>query len=180
MAFGTFKPCPGCGSTRYRLVKDVCDDCKATLRVGRTVTQEEQTKAEAVKLYRLTKEWPSFYAPNGGDELRHAFEALARVVMRPVRSKKDPLDQDVEELPPTCDLVHYFSTNPEGSSVWTSSRRVAAAITKLDLAVRKALAACKELGEQDGSNLLLQIASGKISVNDLTEASIEAGRREKR
>lgn len=61
--------------------------------------------------------------------------------------------------------------------MWTGTARLGDAITVLDLQVRKALALSREIGEQDGSNLLLQIAQGKLSVNDLTEASIEAGRR---
>lgn len=181
MAFGTYKPCHGCGKEGYRATNEVCSDCKALLRVGQAVKQEDQEKAEVGKLFRLTEEWPSFYIPSGdptaGRALRRAFETLARSALKRVRSKVDPYTDGVEALPPTSDLCHYFSTYDPKATVWTGTARLGAALTELDLQVRKALALVKEIGEKDGSNLLLQIAQGNISVNDLTEASIEAGRR---
>ena len=181
MAFGTNKPCHGCGREGYRAVDEVCSECKALLRVGSAVKQEDQAKAETGKLFRLTEEWPSFYIPSedpqSGRALRKAFETLARATLKPLRSKRDPYTSEVESLPPTSELVHYFSTYDPKSTIWTGTGRLAAAITDLDLQVRKALELCKEIGEKDGSNLLRQIAQGKLSVNELTEASIEAGRR---
>jgi hypothetical protein len=180
MAFGTHKPCHGCGQEGYRAVDEVCSECKALLRVGRAVKQEDEAKAEARKLFRLTQEWPGFYIPSGdqaaGRNLRKAFEELARAALRPVRSRKDPYTEDVQSLPPTSDLCHYFSTHDPKATVWTGTARLAGAITDLDDQVRKALALSRQIGEQEGSNLLLQIAQGKLSVNDLTKASIEAGR----
>jgi hypothetical protein len=184
MAHGTFKPCPGCREEKgYRGVNDVCSDCQALLRLGRAVKQEDEAKAEAGKLFRLTEEWPSFYIPSGdpstGRKLRKAFEVLARASLKAVRSRKDPYTKDVESLPPTSNLCHYFSTHDPRATVWTGTARLAAAIVDLDDQVRKALALSREIGEQEGSNLLMQIAQGKLSVNDLTEASIEAGQRKR-
>lgn len=182
MAHGTFKPCPGCHEEKgYRGVNDVCSDCQSALRAGRAVKQEDQAKAEARKLFRLTEEWPSFYIPSGdpttGRKLRKAFEELARAAMKPVRSRKEPYTKDVQSLPPTSDLCHYFSTHDPRATVWTGTARLAGAIVDLDDQVRKALALSREIGEQDGSNFIMQIAKGKLSMNDLTEATIEAGRR---
>lgn len=182
MAFGTYKPCHGCGQKdRYRAVNEVCNDCKAALRAGRAVVQETETQAEKGLLFRLTQEWPGFYIPSGhaetGQNLRRAFEKLARAALRAVRSKKDPYSQGVESLPPTSDLCHYFSTHDPKATLWTGTRRVADAITELDLHVRKSLAIAREIGERDGSDFIMQIARGKLSINDLNEATIEAGRR---
>jgi hypothetical protein len=181
MAFGTRKPCHGCGQEVWRAATEVCDECKALLRAGRGVTQEDQVQASKGPLFRLTEEWPGFYIPSGepgdGRRLRKAFEVLARTALRAVRSKKQPYGEGVESLPPTGDLVHYFSTYDPKASLWTGTRRLADAIVELDIQVRKALELSRTIGEKDGSNLLMQIAQGKLSVNDLTDASIEAGRR---
>jgi hypothetical protein len=183
MAHGTFKPCHGCGEEGYRAVDEVCKKCRGLLRAARAIQQDEEAKAEAGKLYRLTHEWPAFYIPSNdpetGLQLRQAFERLAHSVLRPVRSKKDPYDPDVLELPPKGDLVNYFSTFDPKATVWTGTARTARALVNLDSQVRKALSLSREIGEQEGSNLLMQIAQGKISVNELTEASIEAGRHRK-
>jgi hypothetical protein len=185
MAHGTFKPCPGCKQEQgYRGTNDVCDDCQALLRVGRAVTQEQEAQAEKGVLFRLTEEWPTFYIPSGepetGAKLRRAFEKLARTGLRAARSKSDPYMKGVEPLPPTSDLCHYFSTYDPRASLWTGTRRLAEAITELDLQVRKALSRAREIGEEDGKNFIMQIAQGKLSMNDLTEATIEAGYRNRK
>lgn len=184
MAFGTYKPCHGCGQGhRYRAVSEVCGDCKAALRAGRAVTNEAQASDEKGVLFRLTKEWPSFYIPSSdpetGRKLREAFEKLARASLKAVRSKKDPYSQGVEALPPEGDTVRYFSTHDAKATLWTGPRRVAAAITELDLAVRKALMLSREIGEEEGSDLLRQIAGGKLSIGELNDLSVEAGRRKR-
>lgn len=176
----TKKPCHGCGQAAWRNVDEVCSDCKDILRVGRAVKLKSGVGVEKGKMFRLTKDWPTIYAPTGDPDttknLKKAFEELARASLKPVLSGKKPYDKDVAELPPSGGLVTYFSTFDEAATVWTGTKRVVDAISKLDLSLRKALLVVHKDGERKGSDLLMQLASGKISISELTEATIEAGR----
>jgi len=50
------------------------------------------------------------------------------------------------------------------------------ALEHLDACVREAIRQAYNAGKEDGSNLLMNIAEGKVSVRDLNKASIEEGR----
>jgi len=84
-------------------------------------------------------------------------------------------DSGVEPLPPASNSVHYSSWDA-GASLWTGSRRLADALTAMDTAIRAAILEAYHNGKEEGSDLLMQLAGGQVSVNDLTEAQIEAGR----
>ena len=159
----------------------VCKKCDGALRAGYAISQAEEAKANKTTLFRLTSGWPGFYLPSDdrkvSDNLSEAFHKLSRVALRSVPSKKDPYDKDVLQLPPQGSAVHYQCTYDSHASIWAGTKRLADAITLLDLCVRRAIAEALKVGEETGSNLLFQLAEGKISINQLSEAHIEAGRR---
>jgi hypothetical protein len=182
MPFGTYKPCPGCGEKTYRAATSVCDGCKELLRLGRAV-QESGIPKEDGALYRLTSEWPHLYYPSDSDsspelrkDLTACFLALAQASLRRAKTRVKPYDKQVIELPPKSQ-ANYFSTYDEDASVLTGSPKVAKAIIALDGAVREAVMDAYHSGERSGQNLLKQIAGGNVTIAQLTEAQIEAGRR---
>jgi hypothetical protein len=176
---GTRKPCPGCGKDARRSTGSVCDECVNLIRLGRAVQEERRRKEDGPHLYRLTREWPGFYRAPA--TLMRAFEELARASLRPCRIPVKPYDESVWELPASDPKhgVNYFSTYDERAEVWAGTTRLGMAIERLDREVRGALSEAYRQGEEDGQNLLRQIAGGAVSVAELTEKSIEAGRRRK-
>jgi hypothetical protein len=185
MAQGTWKPCPGCHQkTGHRPVDSVCKNCIELIQLGCAVQEEGVRKEDKQKLYRLSGDWPSIYSPAREsvppekNELLIAFLALARAAMHPAKTKTEPYDESVEALPPASRQVHYCSYD-ERATLWTGNFRLAEAITRLDTAVRKAILDSYHEGEISGSDLLMRLASGKISMAEITDAHIEAGRRKK-
>lgn len=183
MAFGTYHPCHGCGKTVRRPVEKVCAECEAILRSGRAQKESDDRKSDKGRIFRLTREWPMIYAPTGNPDttknLLRAFETLSRACLKPSKSKITPYDKDVAELPPKGGIVTYFSTFDPDATLWAGTQRVADAITKLDLAVRRTIQEVYKAGEESGSNMLMQLAGGKVSIAELTDAQIEAGRRKR-
>jgi hypothetical protein len=187
MAHGTFKPCPGCGEESYRSVNKVCHACEGLINAGRAVEAEKSAKVEKGrgkgKVYRLSKKWPGIYNPGSSAEnrrtLEKALEELARAALKPLKSTRYAYDDGIAALPPASNSVHYCSYE-EGASLWTCTQRLADSITKLDQAVRDAVLEAYEEGKTEGSNMLMALAKGEVSISELTEAQIEAGRRKKR
>jgi hypothetical protein len=183
MAHGTFKPCPGCGESGYRSVNKVCKACEGLINAGKAVKAEEEAKAEKGKVFRLSKEWPGIYNPGSTAENRRAIEKawedLARAAMKPIKTTRRAYDEGITPLPPASRSVHYCSFE-EGASLWTGSQRLADSITKLDQVVRDAILEAYHEGKIEGSNMLMALAKGEVSIADLTEAQIEAGRRKRR
>ncbi len=166
---GTKKLCHGCGKSVLRPVNSVCKECRALLRAGAAAAQPEKGPA---RLFRLTEEWPSFYSPETSTKgLTDAMGRLARAVMR--RDGADPYGKSVSELPPSGGKVTYFSTYDEKASAWRGTARTTNALIWLDDEIRKALSEAFHAGKKDGQNLLMSIARGEVSINELTRASIE-------
>lgn len=175
----TWKECPGCGEKGRRTRDKVCSACERLLAIGRAVKDEDLKKADKGATFRLSASWPSIYSPGGdpGDRsLEKAFQEVAQAALKRLKSKVDPYQKDGEALPPASNSVHYNS-HDIGASLWTGSRRLADALTALDTAVRQAILDAYKSGEEAGADLLLRLAGGHVSVNDLTEAQIEAGRK---
>lgn len=183
---GTYKPCPGCREKGYRRVDSICDPCKELLRLGAAIKAEAESKAELHTLYRLPSEWPGIYYPVDSDgdpdlhaELNSAFLALAQAALRRAKTRIKPYDEKVQKLPSEGDKVRYFATYDAGASIWTGSPRVAKAIEKLDAVVREAVLDAYHIGERSGQNLLKQIAGGTVTIAELNEAHLQAGRRKR-
>ncbi len=180
MAFGTYKPCHGCGSTGWKSVNTLCEPCQGLIRAGEAMKQEEEAKLEKGFVFRLSKEWPGIYSPGmdlGARRLlEKAFEELARAVLKPLKSKKGPYSDGVIELPEHGPKVHYCSYE-RGATLWAGTKRAAKALTDLDRQIRVNLLLAHEDGKKEGSDLLMQLAKGEVTIRELTDAQIEAGRR---
>ncbi len=168
MAFGTYKPCHGCGETGWKPVNSLCKECTGALRAGRAMKTSEEDKMKKSSVYRLTEDWPTIYSPDvASRRLGRAFAQVARTAMRRMRSTRDPYNEGVNELPPKGPQVHYFSTYDEKAALWVGTKRFASALTHLDITVRESVLAANEAGKQEGSNLLMQIAKGEVSIREL-------------
>jgi len=165
-------------------VDNVCKQCQEAIQLGRAIQAEQDRKEDKQNLYRLGGEWPSIYRPMREsikpeeDELCLAFLNLAKTAMRPAKTKVKPFDESTQALPPAGRQVHYCSYD-ERATLFTGPKRLAEAITRLDAAVRKSLLDSYHEGKIEGSNLLTQLAQGNVSIAELTDAQIEAGRRRK-
>lgn len=180
MAFGTFKPCPGCRGTDYRSPRDVCDKCKKALAIGYAHMEQVEVdgKREPKKLFRL-EDWPTFHCVGdkfAQEDLLEAFRHLARKVLRRSMKNVKPYDESVTPLPTEKMGRTYFSTYNEAAVVYEGTETVAHAIDRLDMAVREAVRVANDLGEEDGKNFIRQVIAGKVTMEDITEQTIEASK----
>jgi len=175
MAFGTWKPCHGCGEkTGWRPVNTLCGPCKTALQAGRGMKASEEDRAEKVKIYRLTPEWPGIYSPGReGRDMELAFAEVARTGMRRARSRQDPYDKTMLELPPSGRGVNYFSTHDKRAPLWVGTKRFASALTRLDRVVRETVSKVYKTGKEEGSDLLMQLARGEISVDQISNEHLK-------
>ncbi len=179
MAFGTYKPCHGCGSKGWKSVNTLCEPCQGLLRAGKALKRATEVEAEKKTAFRLSREWPLIYIPSSDTEvsrrLERALAEVARVALKPLRSKKDPYSKGVLELPPQNGRT-FSNSNTSTATLWTGTERAAKALITLDERIREAVDHAYAEGKRDGSNFLMQIAKGEISIRELSDAHIEAGR----
>ncbi len=177
MAFGTYKPCHGCGSIGWKPVNTVCDECQGLLRAGKALMAKNVDKGFA---FRLNGEWPPIYIPSTDTgvtaRLGKAMSDVAREVLKPMKTTKDPHEPGTVEVPETGGRT-YSNSNQRTASLWTGTKKAVKALNVLDTCVREAVRHAHKEGQTDGQNFLKQIASGEVSIQDLNEAHIEAGRR---
>ena len=178
MGHGTYKPCHGCGGTRWRYAERLCEECATLLSLGRAVKMDADHQAEGRKetLFRLVPDWPHFYLHDDGvrSELVQAFQALTKRVLRPSKSHRDAYAASVSPLPSETRGRTYFTTFYEKALVYKGPEATGKAIDRLDLAVRAALSFQHEDGIRHGGDLLGQLARGEITVKELNEETLKA------
>lgn len=174
----TKTPCHGCGEPDHEIGK-VCQDCQRLLDEAKA-TRERQAKEEeyGVYLHSDVPHWnPSYYdCPSGASRalmlarstLQEAITSLALAVSEPATGK------------------HYAGSTPALLERWSTNRysgynsmsqciplrmrvKVREAIAVLDTAVREVQRLAYVVGEQDGTNLLKQLAEGKLGQAEFNE-----------
>ena len=169
----TQKPCPGCHKPGLRDADSVCYECKKKLEEA-DVARARQEQDSGYQIYQVPgiERFPNYHIPARflPDEVRSrmktisaAMEVLARSIGLPVLGKYFPSNH----------LFFY----PKGYRVEYGSRssyllfkpETAQAIDQLDTAIQAALEAAYQIGKQDGSHLLMQLADGDITIGDFNK-----------
>ena len=166
----TRKPCPGCGRVptlgrlSWRNANSVCDRCRRILDEADRTRDESDAKAQGEVLVYVDEP----YIPHGDGRPKYGVgRRFTEVVMS--------VGKDVPRL-------GYESHRPLFRSADRSTRcgsaripiNFAAAIKRLWRDTEKALGAAYAQGHEDGQNLLAQLATGELTVQDFNERAQRA------
>lgn len=160
---GSQKPCPGCGEVRSnRRASEVCRHCEKDLAYARRVRQELAAAGEAIIVSFGDRDYANEYIytrdRESGPRLRELMFRLAKSTSVPV----NVYHADVENLLGKDDgpsMRVYASMKTETARV----------IPMLYKAIQEALRAEYEAGKADGHSLLMQLASGDLSISDFDD-----------
>jgi hypothetical protein len=169
------KPCPECGGTES--VRDtstsICQQCKNLIAFAKQ-RQKDDAKKNGEEVLVRTKEksyaLPSYYV-TVGESPHHSIrdrlqKALHAVIMAQARPAQYPYEaKDATDVPtiPKGDRSHDWVT-------YVYMRRdQALAMIELEEAMREYITTGAAASYENGRNLLLSIAGGKISMNELNE-----------
>lgn len=191
------KPCPGCGATgEYRLVDQVCDDCKRVLKAART---HEQYAADLLKagkeLIALPASdskhwWPSFYQgkASASNENHAARKSLAYALAELSTLSGEFTHACKSEEKNAGKLTHEeysiygagCSTREcwQGRNTWSGGRlylfnpRVAELFRIIYDAIGLSLELTDADGRRAGNNLLMELATGQLSIDEFNAAYV--------
>lgn len=183
----TRKPCPGCGRADgwpYRNADHVCRFCRTLLleaikaRLQRPETEEELVvvSERAWETRYMEGEYCSASINEEGTPRKRLEVAMHRL----------SLEVSQEAPGEDCGDHRYLYKREQLLSPmsWKAVRRirkaVAGILADLDLAVRDSLTECSRLAELKGQNVLLQLAAGRMSVDDLNKDNVRLMRRKGR
>ena len=186
----TRKPCPGCGQVkRYRPAAEVCAECKEDLGLARTVHDRRLREASGEsgkRAFRVAEpgwahSYPYVYCGQGGSDagerFRRAFDVLVTALAEPTVLGDVPelideegvthLDRGVERL------VEGDRSYDQGELVLLPEA-VGPALRELYAAVQGVAAEALENGCEEGRQLLVGLATGRLSVGDFNEETQQA------
>lgn len=158
----TSKPCEGCGSTRGRQVGKVCHDCETLLNEARERREAlKATPTLAAFFHAPVRHWNPIYYPPGGalnDALQQAFVDLIWLV-------SEPAPKDGTHYSGKWQYVlRQDSQHESGAERRLMREDVRNALHTLDEVIVRALAAAKQEGHREGSDLLQQLHRGKLGL----------------
>lgn len=170
------KPCPACKSVEFpRHADGICSECERLIKFAKKKYAEDQADADMIDVE--TKE--VFYALPGYYGLAHASipskyhdqlkKAIHGLIMATSHSGGYQGGLRVPEWP----------KGQEGHGVhdWRLDRRMkrttAEAVNAVDKAIREVLKFVDADAYENGRNLLMQIASGSISMEELNDKHTE-------
>lgn len=191
------KPCPGCGATgQYRLVNSVCDKCKVVLEHAR---KHEEYAADLLKdgkeLIALPCSesvhwWPSFYQGSShfSNENHAARKSLAyalaelstlagELIYAPELDENGAGKLTHEEYS-IYGTGHSTRECWQGLHTWSGGRlylfnpRVAELFRIIYDSIGLSLSLTDADGRRAGNNLLMELATGELSIDEFNEAYI--------
>jgi len=158
------KPCPGCGQIGcYRKSNEVCNDCKLKIKRSEFLEKEltKLTDDEIIVTFGRASHWNKYLHTHSGAgrNLMDIFQRIAESASRESMIKKS----DYVLLGKIDSFAEQYSVMP---------KKLADAIKDLRIDVEKAIEEEYKCGKKDGQNLLHQLASGDLSVNDFNERTL--------
>ena len=172
----TTKACPGCKQEGLRDADSVCYHCRLKLQEAEKI-REYQARQQNQQVYRIPVNFPLYVVSvsslNSDNVWKH-LRALTDILARLVRSPGIGVPAVGEAL---YAQEHRLFHDPKRNRTDDSShddRKViqtetAQLIGELDTLLQQSLEAAYQAGKQDGSSLLLQLASGELSVADFNK-----------
>lgn len=169
----TQKPCPGCGEAGWRGTNEVCSDCLGLMADGkkwREAIAKKEAEGES-EVYSL----PYKFRINYFEVREHGRAASVRLGAAMAQVAKLVSEPCAWQYGRS--VARLLITNPGRASdsdleSFRINPAMAAALQELDQAIRSALNETAATSEKKGSNLLLQLAAGKITADEINDASI--------
>ncbi len=171
------KPCPACKGTEYpRSADGICSECERIIRWAK-MRQEDDAKKNGEEISVMTKEvhyaLPRYFAGHGRvphaieEKLSRALHVLIMTMARKGGSHNASLQ------------VPEWPKGRDGSWEWKvpmiMRKDQAEAINALDKAFREFIASLSDESYEEGRNLLLSIAAGKLSMDELNNEHTKKG-----
>lgn len=168
------KPCPACKSTEYPRDKDgICSECERIIAWAK-MRQADDAKKNGEEISVMTKErhyaLPRYNYEHGhikGDTEEKVSKALHTLLMTMMRRGGD---HNIDLYVPAAIKKSYSPY--EWRIPMIIRKDQAEAVNALDDAFREFVAAVSQAGYEEGRNLLLSIAGGKISMDELNNEHI--------
>lgn len=179
----TRKPCPACGEAKgWRDSNGICEDCKRLIEDGKTYRDLMAKKIAAKNKYELrivpsetiSYCWPRPYvavyvAKEECEKIRDTFAVIALLFKEDLARSSGKHYSNVPALINQQRNDHdrcFKALFPKGTPV---------KLQELFDSIETALKATYKAGIQEGSNILRQLAEGKITVEKFNELTTESG-----
>lgn len=172
----TRKPCPGCGVRHSsRSADKVCYSCEALLEEARGHRQEERGGKKRPYYYTSVARWMKYYGATHleFDRVRE-LQACMRDLVCAIVEKSSGKAFDYGEVPPLFSVG--FDQGQYGMEIGLFDPKVAVALDRFDLFLRKLLTDVSYAGEDHGRDLLMQLNDGSLSMDDFLESGIQKGK----
>jgi len=188
----TRKPCPACHEVHPgRAADEVCYECKKLLEDGRKARQASARNIQYedrvfVHVPRHRHWFPSFYhgTADRDDTLRDLMADLIRLVTREEVIEHRPASAEyltgpefsIHQIDRSQHFLPRYAGWEDDSSApaRTASREAVALIRGLYTAIGESRERAYKTGRAHGQNLLLQLASGDLTVKEFNERSMHA------
>lgn len=167
MRQGSNKPCPGCNKVKpCRSAKDVCKDCQFLLAYATEVKERIASLSDDEVVVSFGDVWfaNEYIYTRAGDIDYHPGDSLRRLFWYVASFGSYPANVFNAEF----ELLGR-DDGVSRRAYAVMSRPLAEAVRDLYAAVQVALKAEYEQGKCDGSNLLMSLARGDLSMNDFDE-----------
>lgn len=181
----TRKPCPACGQVdSYRPAAEICSDCKALIADGKQYREDKIKDAGALTFCKtpssylfLEVENDQSYADRHEEprsRLEKAFDEVISLLLSPIpeglHSPSEPIDRPFYDGPwvvnPRRVLEGYRRDG------WMMCRpKAIPAIYALDEAIRFALVSTAKAERRRGSDIVLSLAAGDMTIDDFNRKS---------
>lgn len=173
------KPCPGCSAKgAYRKADEVCNECKALIK-------EAKARRNQVARLRDTEPTKLPFAPHCLP-LIHRFRDFGRgpdvVITHFIFDLIHLVGQEINwtaaKFPPeTRQHHHYLIEGPSGcdsgdSTYWLIPRGLKQMLNSLYSAIQGGSEFAYQEGKQAGHNLIMGLATGETSIDELNEATV--------
>jgi hypothetical protein len=160
---GSQKPCPGCGEIRSnRRASEVCRHCKEDLAYARRVRQDLAAAGETIIVSFGDRDYANEYIYTRDTESGHRLRRLMFELAKSVSVPANVYHADVKNLLGEDDGASMRVY----ASMKTETARVIPILYK---AIQEALRSEYEAGKADGHSLLMQLASGDLSISDFDD-----------
>lgn len=167
------KPCPACKTTEYpRAADGICSECERTIAWAK-MRREDDAKKNGEEISVVTKEvhyaLPRYFVSHGRVQdntdqlLSRALHALIMTMVR--KGGRHDATMRVPE-PPKDNMGNSIH---DWKMYVVMRKDQAEAVNALDKAMREFTTELADDAYNEGRNLLLSIASGDMSINELNE-----------
>lgn len=172
----TRKPCPACGEVcQFRPAAEVCGGCKGLLKDGdkyRKLAKQAKNKPYGIPQSAHSLPYIKYASRGFGDDVDHqrnfqqALFSLLGDIGGPL-----PTNAPWNEKP----LLVGYSREYSGSATVMLRTSVADLLRDMYEAVQGMTVHAYNEGHSRGSNMMMGLASGEVSVNDFNEATLNRG-----